>query len=89
MFFEGVPKKEDLIMPYDSSLDDQLFSKTYENENTKIVVSIYSYNNGAKKLQIGREIKTGGEFKFSKLGRMTKEEITAILPLIEEAIKAM
>ena len=42
-------------MPYDSSLDKQLFTKSWEGEGTKISVSIYSYNNGVKKLQISRE----------------------------------
>jgi hypothetical protein len=77
-------------MPYDPSLDDQIFSKTYDQENTKLVVSIYAYNNGPKKLQITRENKdTHGNFRFTKLGRVSKEEITAILPLINEAIKSM
>jgi hypothetical protein len=73
-------------MPYDSSLDKQLFSKNWEDEGTKLTVSIYSYNNGVKKLQISREnINAEGEPRFAKLGRMTKEEFTAILPLLQEA----
>ncbi len=44
-------------MAYDASLDDQLFSKEWTNDVGKIVVSVYSYNNGPKKLQIIREIK--------------------------------
>ena len=42
-------------MPYDSNLDNQIFSKAWEKENQKIVVSVWSYNNGPKKLQIIRE----------------------------------
>ena len=77
-------------MPYDSSLDKQLFTKSWEGEGTKISVSIYSYNNGLKKLQISREnIGAEGEPRFSKLGRLTKEEAEAILPLIQEAIAEM
>ena len=77
-------------MPYDSSLDEQLFSKVWENENGKVAVSIYSYNNGPKKLQISREIKDrNGNFTFAKLGRLAKEELEGILPLIEEALKTM
>ncbi len=29
-------------MPYDSSLDEQLFSKAWEDEGGKIVVSVHS-----------------------------------------------
>ena len=43
-------------MPYDSSLDNQIFSRFWENDSGKVVVSVYSYNNGPKKLQITREI---------------------------------
>jgi len=77
-------------MPYDSNLDEQLFSKFWENETGKIVVSVYSYNNGPKKLQIVREIKDrNGEFNFAKLGRLSKDELTGILPLIQEALTMM
>lgn len=77
-------------MPYDASMDEQLFSKSYENDGGKIVVSVYSYNNGPKKLQIVREIKNReGEFAFAKLGRLTKDEAEGTLPLIQEALKNM
>lgn len=73
-------------MPYDASLDKQLFAKSHEIDGTKITVSIYSYNNGAKKLQLSRENQDAeGQWRFSKLGRMTKEEFQAILPLLQEA----
>ena len=74
-------------MAYDSSLDAQLFSKSWEAEETRLIVSVYSYNKGAKKLQISRETKdTEGNFRFAKLGRLTKEEAEAILPSIQEAV---
>ena len=77
-------------MPFDSSLDACLFSKSWENEAERLVVSVHSYNKGVKKLQISRENKTAeGEYRFAKLGRMTKEEIEALLPFIQEAVKQM
>ena len=77
-------------MPYDSSLDKQLFTKSWEGEGTKINVSVYSYNNGPKKLQISREnLNAEGEVRFSKLGRLTKEEIEAILPFLKEAVSQL
>lgn len=77
-------------MPYDSSLDEQLFERSWENETGKIVVSVHSYNNGPKKLQIVREIKgREGNFNFAKLGRLSKEELEGILPFIQEAVGVM
>lgn len=77
-------------MPYDASLDECLFTKAIENEFGRINVSVYSYNSGVKKLQIARENRTGeGDFRFTKLGRMTKDEAVAILPALQEALKNM
>jgi predicted transcriptional regulator len=77
-------------MPYESSLDEQLFSKSWEDEGGKIAVSVHSYNKGPKKLQIAREIKDRmGNGAFAKLGRLSKEEVRGILPLIQEAIESM
>lgn len=75
-------------MPYDPTLDKQLFIKSYEApDGTKINVSVYSYNNGAKKVQISREsVNAEGEPRFAKLGRLTKDELEAILPLLQEAV---
>ena len=77
-------------MPYDKSLDELLFSKAWENERERLTVSVYSYNNGPKKLQITRENSdASGTFRFTKLGRLAKEEIESILPLVQEAIGHM
>ena len=73
-------------MPYDASLDKEIFTKSHENDDGKITVSIHSYNNGPKKLQIVRENRDQeGALRFAKLGRMTKDEVQAILPLVQEA----
>jgi len=77
-------------MPYDSSLDERLFSKTWEGEADRITVSIYSYNKGQKKMQLSREnVNAQGEYRFAKLGRLSKEEAEAILPLKQEALGAI
>jgi len=77
-------------MPYDSSLDECLFAKTLESDTDRLTVSVYSYNKGQKKLQITRENRNReGELRFAKLGRMTKEEVEAVLPLMQDAIKSM
>ena len=77
-------------MPYDSSLDERLFSKSCETETERLTVSVHSYNKGAKKLQISRENKDNqGDLKFAKLGRMTKKELESLLPLLQEALNYM
>ena len=83
-------KKGGSKMPYDASLDENLFSKSWETDVDKLTVSVFSYNKGMKKLQISRMSKDAqGELKYAKLGRMTKEEVEAILPLMQEAISAL
>lgn len=77
-------------MAYDQSLDVQQFSMYWENDMGKIVVSVHSYNSGPKKMQIVREIKNKDDsFTFAKLGRLSKEEIEGILPIIQEAVAVM
>ena len=73
---------------FDKSLDKELFSKSVDFERSKITVAVFSYNNGTAKLQISRENKNAsGELQFAKLGRMTKDEVAAVLPLMKDAEK--
>lgn len=76
-------------MPYDPSLDKKVFSETKEFENTRITVGVFSYNDGEKKLQLSRENMVQDEWRFAKLGRMSKDEVEAILPLIQSAFEEM
>lgn len=77
-------------MPYDSELDQKLFSENWENERCRITVSVFSYNGGPGKVQITRENKDAqNNFRFTKLGRMSKEELLAVLPLINNALQKM
>ena len=77
-------------MPYDAGLDKKVFYETKEFDSTRVTVGVFSYNNGAKKLQLSRENgDQTGEWRFSKLGRMTKEEVEAVLPLMQSALEKM
>ena len=77
-------------MPYENQLDVQLFSKSLETDSGKLIVSVCSYNNGPKKLQLSREVKGhGGESVFAKLGRLSKEEVEGIIPIVKEALNHM
>lgn len=76
---------------YDKSLDVEVFGEEASFETTKIKVSVMSYNEGIPKLQISRENLNpeDGEWKWSKLGRMRKEEVEVITPLISKALEHM
>lgn len=78
-------------MAFDKSLDKQLFSETVSFETTRITVSVFSYNDGQPKLQISRENRdqNTGDWVFSKLGRLFKDEAEAALPLMQKALKQM
>ena len=73
---------------FDKSLDQELFAQSIEFDKCKITVSVFAYNNGTPKLQISRENKSAdGEYTFAKLGRLTKDEVEKVLPLMEKACK--
>jgi len=73
---------------FDKNLDKELFAESIDFEKSKITVAVFAYNNGTPKLQIGRENKNAtGELSFAKLGRMTKEEVEKVMPLMEKAKK--
>ena len=76
---------------YDKTVDEKLFTKKVINGTEHLTVSIYSYNKGVKKIQITRENDRDnkGKLQFAKLGRLTKEEALAILPILIEATKIM
>ena len=77
-------------MPYDKNLDVEKFKEVKEFEDTRISVGVFAYNEGLKKLQISREnLSAEGEWRFAKLGRMTKEEAQEVLPLMKKAIDVM
>ncbi len=77
-------------MPYDKSLDVEQFKEVKEFEGSRVTVGVFSYNGGEKKLQLGRENQdASGEWRFSKLGRMTKDEVQAIVPIMTKAVESM
>ena len=73
-------------MAFDKNLDQELFLESVDLDKSVIAVAVFSYNNGTPKLQISRQNKNAaGELSFAKLGRMTKEEVEKVLPLMEKA----
>ncbi len=77
-------------MPYDKSLDKESFKEAREFEDTRITVGVFSYNGGEKKLQISRENKDPSEeWRFAKLGRMTKQEAKEVVPVLMKALEIL
>ncbi len=78
-------------MAFDKNLDKKLFLETKEFEMTRLTVGVFSYNDGEKKLQISRENRNqnSGDWTFAKAGRMNKDEVEAILPLMQKALEEM
>ncbi|MBS3170240.1 hypothetical protein J4223_00495 [Candidatus Woesearchaeota archaeon] len=77
-------------MAFDKNLDKELFHEEVEFETTKITVGVFAYNNGIPKLQVSRENRSSeGDYSFNKLGRMTKEEAEAVIPLMKKALEKM
>lgn len=76
-------------MPFDPSKDEKL--KEWKSEETGLVVSINSYNNGEPKVQIGPRMvqtKTGGE-RATKAGRLTMEDMMWLYDVIDEIKEEM
>ena len=77
-------------MPYDQSLDKDLFKESKEFDGTRITVGVFQYNEGEKKLQVVRENRTQtDEWRFAKLGRMNKEEAQEVIPVMTKALEMM
>jgi hypothetical protein len=73
-------------MPYDANKDKQI--KEWRNEETGLIVSIYQYDKGEPKLQIGPRIlkkKDGTQRAPAKAGRLSIEDIMWFYEIIDEA----
>ncbi len=78
-------------MAFDKNLDKELFSETAQFETTRIIVGVFSYNDGTPKMQLTRQNldNNTGEWKFAKLGRMFRDEAEAAIPLMQKALEHM
>ena len=76
---------------FDKSLDVEVFGEEVKFETTKLRVSVMQYNEGQKKLQVSRENldNESGDWRWSKLGRMTKEESEKVVPAMTKALENM
>jgi hypothetical protein len=71
---------------FDPNLDKEIWSESVTLGGSRLKIAVMSYNDGTPKLQIGRErLNKEGEGTFAKLGRLTLEEVDAIIPLMQKA----
>lgn len=74
-------------MAFDPSLDKELNKKEKAFDDTKIIVSVMSYNGGKPKIQISRQNRNENGWIFSKLGRLTEEEAKALSQMLQEILE--
>jgi hypothetical protein len=71
---------------YDSNKDKQI--KEWKNEETGLIVSIFQYDGGEPKLQLGPRIlkkKDGTDRAPAKAGRLSIEDVMWLYEIIDEA----
>lgn len=77
-------------MPFNKGLDKDIFQKSVEVGNMRINIGVFSYNNGPTKMQITRELKrSDNTWMIARLGRLSKDELVAVMPIIQEALQKM
>jgi hypothetical protein len=78
-------------MAFDSTKDNELWVDEIEGDNDTLKISVFSYNGGERKLQIGPRVyeKKNGDDGFRKAGRLTANEVDFLierLPAIREML---
>jgi hypothetical protein len=63
-------------MAFNKDLDQELWAKEIEGDNDTLRISVFAYNGGDRKLQIGPRTyeKKNGDEGFRKAGRLTADE---------------
>lgn len=77
-------------MAFDPNLDVCKAEEVIEFEGSNIKIGVYSYNEGQTKMQLSRErVNAEGKTSFAKLGRMTKDETSKVIPAMQKLIEDM
>jgi hypothetical protein len=85
---ESLEEKIPDAVGFDPLLDITIWKSVFDASNNKgsIEIKVMCYNNGAKKVQIGRSTSDG---KYMKPGRFTKDEALKIVSAMHLAISQM
>ena len=78
-------------MGWDKEKDVALKEWDIEGEKGVLKVSVNSYNDGDKKLQIGPRTfeKRGGSTGYGKAGRLTADETKRLIEILPEALETI
>ena len=79
-------------MAYDKELDKTIWEKAKQTGDQELIVGIYSYNDGEKKIGFRRKfLTTRGDWDsgFRRIGRLTLEEAKTINDIFQEAINEL
>jgi len=78
-------------MAFDNSKDHVLWEEAIEGDkNTEIVVAVRQYEGSDPKVQFSRRYFTkGGEGRFKKLGRLSKDEIEKLAEFLPTVLEQL
>ena len=78
-------------MGYNRDLDKELWFDEIKDGDNVLRISIFSYNDGEKKLQIGPRTheKKDGETSFRKAGRLSVYETGCLFDMMGKIIKVL
>jgi hypothetical protein len=78
-------------MAFDQSKDHVLWEESVEGDKkTEIVVAVRQYEGSEPKVQFSRRYFTqGGEGKFKKLGRLSKDELKNLIEFLPAALEQL
>ena len=76
-------------MTYEQELDIELSKESVTVGKSTFDVKVMSYNGGKHKVQIQRKEVVNGDDKYQKLGRLTKSELIAILPILKDVVEKL
>lgn len=76
-------------MKFDLEKDKLIIKEVIDRNFYKLVVGLYSYDDGPVKLQLSKILTTKEGERFSKLGRLSKEDIEALIPVLQKLLPKM
>lgn len=74
---------------FDKSKDKEITKEEIDRGNYKLICSLHSYDNGPVKLQISRVNLTEEGERYTKLGRLNKDDVKQLIPVMEKLISKM
>lgn len=74
---------------FDKTKDKEITAKEIDMGNYKLIASLHSYDEGQVKLQLSRVNITEEGERFTKLGRLNKDDVKQLIPVLQELLSKM